>query len=178
MSWVAGTTGREYSYGAKIGKPIWYSPFQSNQSAFNQTTLVASGNYHVVGVDDGASGGKAYISNTGSTRTNATVVTAPNVLPVPFKFNYAKVVLKSKLTSEQAIDLSLFNSEGLTIKASDTKSYSASNPRRTFNFGPKVSGTMVTDFEDIYALINPQGGAVVQRVVIYGTPLADYTAKT
>lgn len=178
MKWVAGTSGREYAYGAKIGKPIWYTPFQSNQSAFNQTTLVCSGNYDVVGVDDGASGGKAYISNTGTTRTNATVVTAPNVLPQPFKFDYAKVVLKSKLTTGQAIDLILQNSEGIEIKASDTKYYSASNPTRTFIFLPKRSTTQVTDFEDIVCIINPQGGAVVQRVVIYGTPLADYTAKT
>lgn len=178
MSWVAGTSGQEYSYGAKIGKPILYSPFQSNQSAFNQTTLVASGNYHVVGVDDGASGGKAYISNTGSSRTNATVITAPNVLSIPFRFAYAKVTLKSKLTTGQAIDLILQNSEGIEIKASDTKSYSVSNPRRTFIFGPKKDSVQVEDFEDIVAQINPQGGAVVQRVVVYGTPLADYTEKS
>lgn len=178
MKWVAGISGREYAYGAKIGKPIWYSPFQSNQSSFNQTTLVCAGAYDVVGVDDGAGGGKAYISNTGSTRTSATVVTAPNILPQPFKFNYAKVVLKSKLTTGQAIDLQLFNSEGIEIKASDTKSYSASNPTRTFIFNPKKSATQVQDFEDIVAYINPQLGAVVQRVIIYGTPLADYTAKS
>lgn len=178
MKWVAGTSGREYAYGAKVGKPIWYSPFQSNQSAFNQTTLACSGIYDIVGVDDGASGGKAYISNTGTTRSSATVVTAPNVLPVPFKFNYAKVTLKSKLTTGQAIDLYLQNSEGLEIKASDTKSYSASNPIRTFIFKPKKSATQVMNFEDIVAYINPQNGAVVQRVVVFGTPLEDYTANT
>lgn len=178
MKWVAGTSGREYAYGAKIGKPIWYSPFLSNQSAFNQTTLVCSGNYDVVGVDDGAGGGRAYISNTGSTRTSATVVTAPSILPQPFKFNYAKVVLKSKLTTGQAVDLVLQNSEGIEIKASDTKSYSASNPVRTLIFLPKKSATQVQDFEDIVCQINPQLGAVVQRVVIYGTPQADYTAKS
>lgn len=178
MKWVAGTSGREYAYGAKIGKPIWYSPFQSNQSSFNQTTLVCAGPYDVVGVDDGAGGGKAYISNTGSTRTSATVVTAPSILPQPFKFNYAKVVLKSKLTTGQAVDLVLQNSEGIEIKASDTKSYSASNPVRTLIFLPKKSATQVQDFEDIVCQINPQLGAVVQRVVIYGTPQADYTAKS
>lgn len=178
MKWVAGTSGREYAYGAKIGSPIWYAPFQSNQSSFNQTTLVCSGNYDIVGVDDGAGGGKSYISNTGSTRTNATVITAPNILPMPFKFNYAKVVLKSKLTTGQAIDLVLQNSEGIEIKASDTKSYSASNPTRTFIFMPKKSATQVQDFEDIVCQINPQGGAVVQRVVVYATPLVDYTAKS
>lgn len=178
MKWVAGTSGREYAYGAKVGKPIWYSPFQSNQSAFNQTTLACSGNYDVVGVDDGASGGRAYISNTGSTRSSATVLTAPNVLPQPFKFAYAKVVLKSKLTTGQVIDLSLYNSEGIEIKASDAKSYSASNPTRTFIFMPKKDATQVTNFEDIVAYINPQNGAVVQRVVVFGTPLEDYTANS
>lgn len=176
MEWAtSGSAARVYAYGSKIGKPIWYAPFQSNQSGFLQTTLVASGEYRYVGVDDLASGGKGYVLNSGTTRTNATVQTAPNVLPQPFTFSHAKVVLKSKLTSGQAVDLVLTNSEGINIKASDTQSYSASNPKKTLLFRAKSSQPNAIEFEDIIATINPQGGAIVQRVVVYGVPKHDYS---
>lgn len=179
MYWASiGAGARVYAYGSKIGKPILFAPYQTTQSNNLHTTFIASGSYFYAGLDAGTNTTKAYVHNSGTTRANATILTAPNVLPFPFKFNYAKVVLKSKLSSGQAIDLYLQNSEGLYIKASDTQSYSASNPRRTFYFKPVFSAGAVQDFEDIVCAINPQGGAVVQRVVIYGTPLSDYTAKS
>lgn len=179
LYWASVSSGAKvYAYGAKVGKPIFFAPYQTTGSDNLHTTFIVSGNYFYAGLDAGTNTTKMYVLNSGSTRTNATVQTAPNVLPYPFKFAHAKVVLKSKLTSGQAIALTLTNSEGLSIMASTTKSYSASNPIRSFIFKPAYTANQVQDFEDIYATINPQGGAVVQRVVIYGTPLKDYSEKS
>jgi len=165
-----------YGFGSKIGKPVWFAPHISNASSYVQNTVCSSGDYIYVGVDDGASGGRAYVLNSGSTRSSATILTTPKVLAQPHKFLYAKVVLKSKLTTGQSIALALYDSEGNSIMANTTYAYNASYLKKSFKFEPKSQSGGVQEFEDIYLQVNPQVGAIVQRVTIYGTPINDNSA--
>lgn len=178
MYWASVQQGAfVYAYGSKIGKPILFVPYQVSQSDNLLTTFIASGSYFYAGLDAGTNTTKMYVLNASAAISSATVGTAPNVLPNPFKFAYAKITLKQKMIPGETVDLLLTNSEGLIIKGSDPKSYSASNPKRTFYFGPKYDVGLVEDFEDIVAYITTSS-VIIQRVVVYGIPLFDNTEKS
>ncbi len=170
MYWASASSGAKiYAYGAKIGTPILFAPFQTTGSDNLHTTLISSGTSFYAGLTAGTNTTKIYIHNTGSTRTNASVTTVPLQLAQPWKFSYAKVVLKDVLSSGQAIALTINNGAGTSILPVTTKQFSVDGAKKTFIFQP--AGGTIREFEDISVIVNPQGGAVVQRVCIYGTPI-------
>jgi hypothetical protein len=174
LYWASASTGqRVYGYGAKIGNPILFSPFQSGQGDQLHTTFLASGNYFYSGVTAGTGVTKMQVLNSGSTRGNATVSTAYTPLSLPYKVSYVKVVLKTKFITDQAVAITLYNSDGDTLMDTQTKSYSVDGAKKTFIFYPKQTATSPTFFDDLSVVVNPQNGAIVQRVTVYGTPVSD-----
>lgn len=172
--WCSPTSGAVvFAYGAKIGKPIMYSPYQISGSDNLLTALVASGTYFFASLDAGTNTPKVYVQNSGSTRNNLTIETVPANLDQSYKIAYVKVVLKQKMTSGQALALSLFNGADETIMTTNTQSYSANKRKKSIIFKPKPTTSSIKDFDDIYAVINPQGGAEVARVCVYGYPASD-----
>jgi hypothetical protein len=162
------TNPQMYAYGATVGSPILFSPFSIANSASLPVVGIGSGNYSYATIADA----KMYVYNSGTTRTNLTAEMVPAPLSNPWRFLYAKVVLKSKLSSGQQIAISIHDSEGNLILNTTTKSFASNGAKKTFKI--ELDGTQtVTEFEDIQVSINPQGGAVVQRVTIYGVPIDD-----
>lgn len=160
-----------YAYGHLAGSNtnIFYSPYNTHTTTASQTCLSFSAGT----VFAGTSTPKLFAHNVGSTGGNATVQIAPIRFSQPIRYGYAKVTLKNKLSSGQAITFSVATAGGSVISDSETKSYSATNPKRTFKFDlkPATGSTSIT--EDLTFTINPQAGAIVERVAIYGTPLDD-----
>lgn len=175
LYWGTNSVGsRIYGYGADVGKPILFAPHQTF-SGNAHTTLVASGTSFYAGITTGNNPTSyIFVHNTGTTRSNASVATVPSQLAQPWSFSYARVVLKSVLTSGQAVALTINNGDGTVIMDTTTKSFSTDPNKKTFLFHPKPSSGSVQQFDDIYFTINPQGGAVVQKVIIYGKPKGEF----
>lgn len=162
-----------YAYGSKFGKPILYAPFRNGGSDNLNTALVASGTYFVMATDAGTNTPKVWLQNSGSTRTGATLITAVRQLLQPYTFSYAKVTLKSPLTSGDSFILSLFNANGSVIMDSSTKAFGTDGAKKSFIFQPNNPADGVKNFEDIYLSITAVDDATVQRVTIYGIPIDD-----
>lgn len=176
--WIDGSNnglynGSVYAYGnPTLGlTKIFYQPhLNSNAGQSNQQTCIA-----VVGeqlwVADASP--KIYVQNTGSTRGTATISSLDTIYLQPYRYELTKVVLSQPLSSGQSVTCVVTGANGSkTISASETKSYSASNPRQVLIF--KTSPTALTEnkFEDMRVGITTTG-ATIQRVTVYGTPLDD-----
>lgn len=163
------TSSKIYAYGAKIGKPILFNPYYSSSGTDTHIALVSSGNYFISSTNNP----RLYLLNSGTTRTNSVVSTVVNVLNQPFSLSYIKVVLKTPLTSGQSITISLYNGHGLPISESNTKSYSSIGAKQTIKFDITSAATSVKQFEEFYLNITSNLGLKVQRISVYGIPIAD-----
>jgi len=172
MYWASGSIGSKiYGYGSKIGKAILFSPYQSSGGSDLHKAFISSGTYFVATTDNP----NAYLHNSGSTRSNATVSTVTEQLVQPYSLSYIKVTLQTPLISGQAFAVSVFNGAGSVLSDTVTKSFTAGGAKQTFIIQPNLSASSIKSFEDMYVLVNPQSGVVVQRVSVYGLPVDDYT---
>lgn len=165
--WGDGETNGQYVY-ANRGN-AFYIPYITHGSSAKHTALNFSSGVLFAGIDTP----KVYVLNTGTTRGNATAQTANIVLSGLYKLSYIKVTLKEKMSSGQAVSVNLFNSDDDTIMDTNTKSFTTLGAKKTLKFDPKPGAIPISQFEDFYLQINPQGGATVQRVVVYGIPCGD-----
>jgi hypothetical protein len=178
LVWVVPTIqGAVYMYGSLIGKPILFSPYTSSGSTDLGNALVALASKVITSTTatGGSSGPSVYLHNTGSTRANSSVKNATEHLGRPYALSYIKATLFSPFSSGQALALSAFDSASRTIMDVNTKSYSATNPHKDLIFLPLPVAGSITAFEDLALTINPQGGAVVERVTVYGVPQDEAT---
>lgn len=166
--WGDGATNGQNVY-ANRGS-TFYVPYITHGTSAKHTSL----NYSAGVLFAGTSTPRFYILNAGTTRGNATAQTVNIVLSAPYTFSYVKVVLKERMSSGQAVAISVFNSEGTVISDTDTKDFATFGAKKTLKFDRKVpTSNGVERFEDFYLQINPQGGATIERVVFYGFPADD-----
>lgn len=176
MYWASTATGAKvYAYGSKIGSPIVFSPYQSTTSTNLHTAITSSGDYFVTSVTAGGDVPKVFLHNSGSTYAQAVVSSATRQLVQPYRNHATKITLKSPLSSGQTVALSLYNGNGDRIGNAEAKSFSTYGAKKTLLFTPQSTTGSVTQFEDIYAEITSTGGAVVQRLAVYGVPINDLT---
>lgn len=172
MYWASGATGsRIYAYGSKIGKSILFSPYQSSGGSDLQKALISSGTYFVATTTQP----NTYLHNSGSTRSNSSLQTVTTQLVQPYSLSYIKVTLQKPLSSGQAIAISVHNGAGGLLSDTTTKQFSVDGAKQTFIFPVTPSASSIKSFEDITISVNPQAGAVVQRVCVYAVPTDDFS---
>lgn len=172
LYWASGATGAQvYAYGSKIGTSRLFNPYQSSGSSDLHTALVSSGSYFM----SSTTAPSVFLLNSGSTRSNATVQTVTTPLSQPYKFAYLKVTLKSPMSAGMAIGTGVYNGNGSVIMDTNTKSFSINGAKQTLIFEPKSVTNAFNVFEDVAVLVNPQAGAIIQRVALYGYPTDDYS---
>lgn len=188
MYWTSPVTGAKvHAYGAKIGKPIWFTPYQVSQNDNLLSAFAVSGPYFYASVDAGSNSPKVYVLNDESVdetkaesdRSNVTIETVPISLPQPFRIAYTKVVLKESLSLSlsQGVGIGVFNAADESIDQIQYQFASAAKRRKSIIFKPKgVKG--VINFEDIYLFINAVSGAIISRVCVYAFPEDDNAQKT
>jgi hypothetical protein len=114
------------------------------------------------------------INNIGTTRANLTVHTAIFQLSATHKLDYIKVTLKAPMSSGHAVDVGMYDANSSIIKGiTDTTSRATHGAKKTLIFKPTGEAGTVQQFEDFYLSLNPQGGAAIQRVAVYATPIDD-----
>lgn len=173
--WIDGGTDTTkkhyvYAYGNPYGgQKIFYVPYQDTGADQLQKVLTMSGDNIWVGGDTP----KIYVHNTGSTQGNATIKTIDITMPETHRFEYAKVVLREPMSSGMSVQfLASTQNDGKFI-ASETKSYSASNPRQVLKFNKSQVSADNGLFENIRATVVLTGGACIQRLTVYATPIND-----
>lgn len=167
------STNQMYAYGSKIGKSIVFSPYQTTSSDNLNVALCVSGNYFIASLDAGTNVPKIYLHNSGTTRNNTTALTTITPLIQPHSLSYIKVVLKAPLSAGQEINTSLYNGNGDVISDVVSKTFASLGAKKTFKVEVSPTASSVKEFEDIYVSINVVGGAIVQRVAVYGVPISD-----
>lgn len=170
--WGDGATNGQNVYAIKEG--VLYAPYISHGSTFSHTALKYGGDDTVWAATTGP---HLYAHNVGSTRGNATLQTSIQQLSFPAKLSYIKVTLKTAMSAGMAVSMSMFDSNGTVIMTTNTKSYSASGALKNILFLPLPTTGSVQQFEDFYLQINPQGGANIQRVTVYGEAIDDHFQK-
>ncbi|HUC20403.1 MAG TPA: hypothetical protein VMR98_02830, partial [Candidatus Polarisedimenticolaceae bacterium] len=100
--------------------------------------------------------------------------------PQPYKFEWAKVVLKDKLSSGQSVSLSIHSQDNNAgISANQSVGYSASNPQQTMIFTPTLESNPADVFEELSdVVLGTVGGAVVERFEIWATPTDPNSQRT
>lgn len=162
-----------FAYGATIGKPIVYSPFITTQVVSNNqhSAFCSVGDKFLAATTEPA----LYLHNSGSTRGNAVIENAAELLDQPFQYSHTKVTLRDKMTSGQSVSLSLINGTGDTITGTVTKSFGVDGAKKDMVFLPAPAAGTVNNFEEVVALIQPAAGATIKRVAVYGIPQDDAT---
>jgi hypothetical protein len=168
--WAAAENTVERIYAIR-GQTL-YSPYLTNSSSYTHAALITYGDLLLVA----DSQPKIYIHNAGSTRAIVEVQTATTVFGQPFLLGYVKVTLKTAMSSGQSVTIALFDSGGnSSIMNTSTKSYTNDGALRSMIFNPSPAAGSVLQFEDIFLYASTAGGAVIERITVYGTPSTDNT---
>ncbi len=169
LYWAASAIGgRVWAFGALVGKPIVYNPYQTTSGSDTHTGLCTVSDQLLA-----ATTTQVVLHNYGSTRAGSTIQNATQNLDAPFTFSYAKVVLKDPLSSGQSVALSVYDSNSRVLLDTTTKTFTTFGAKKDLVFKPTGSSGGVKRFDDIYISLTVTGGCAVKRVAIYGTPVGD-----
>lgn len=179
LYWVDGNSnvilnGNIYAYGNPIkgAQKIFYTPYLNGGTVNAQTALAVVGDQFWVANADP----KVYVQNTGSTRATMAITTLETLLDQPFRYDGTKVSLNQPLTSGQTVEVIALSGNGVFQQSIETKSYNAANPKQTFFFKKTIlagGGPNQDKMENLRLQILTTGGAAVQRIAAYATPLDD-----
>ncbi len=173
LYWLgSGAAARLFAYGAKVGKPILFNPLNFTSSDNLALALTSSGGYFVAALDAGTNTPKVYLHDTNGTGVSSSATTVPTPLNQTYKFEYAKIVLKSPLSSGQSLTLGIYNANGGLIMDNTSKSYAINGEKQTLIFLPKPLPGSFSQFEEL-SLVIGEIGAIIRRISVYGTPLPD-----
>ena len=170
--WTGQSNGSVYAYGSLFPgmKKVFYQPFASN---YTSSAITNNGtNFYM-----GTSGTDNFlrVTGTGSARNTGSVITAPIVLPNPYKFAFAKVVMQQPLDASASVDVSVNSNNGnKVVTASNTKAFSQVGSKQSLIFERKSSGGAdPAVFEDFQLLLS--SNRAVARVELWAYPVDDYS---
>lgn len=170
LYWGAGSIGaRIYGYGATVGNPILFNPYVASGGSDLIVALASSGTYLVSSTDLP----KAYLLNSGSTRSNATFQTATTPLPVPYQLSYVKISLSAPLSSGQEVYMNISNGNSGVISDTVSKAFSVVGAKQTLKFEVTSAVNNFKTFEEFVLTVSAIAGATIQRITVYGIPLED-----
>lgn len=165
IHWVA-EDNNTYAYGSLMSgqKKIFYSPYYT---ASNQYCITNNGSNFYIGCD--GSNQMLLITGTGSTRSLAALKTAQQFLPSAYKYAYAKVILKSKLTSGGSVYFGMTTSDG-NITFAVTKTYAEIGAKQSiiFNLTNDITAS-VKEFNDFKLTVG--SNQTIARVEVWATPI-------
>lgn len=165
IHWVA-EDNNTYAYGSLMSgqKKIFYSPYYT---ASNQYCITNNGSNFYIGCD--GSNQMLLITGTGSTRPLAALTTAQQFLPSAYKYAYAKVILKSKLTSGGSVYFGMTTSDG-NITFGVTKTYAEIGAKQSIIFNLTNDTTAsVKEFNDFKLTVG--SNQTIARVEVWATPI-------
>lgn len=162
-----------YSYGHKYrGSPILYTPHTVHSSDNVNAALTMSGDYLYAAITAGTNTPKVKALAYGTTRDNMSVITVEQHLPQPYSFSHAKVTLRSPMSEGMAVSISGYRGTD-NIWLTTTRSFTTNGAFKSLRIPYTPVATPIRDFDSFSIMVTAEGGAVVDRVTIYGYPIDD-----
>jgi len=167
-------------------KPIFFTPSFHETTSFETTAFLpftydtANSYYFIACAESDGSNPKLFRfyttgSEAGATRTTASLKVSDIHLPQPYKFEYAKIVLRDPISSGQSVSFSMqAQGEGVTVSSSQTFNTVG---KQTFIYYPSPAASTPEYIEEICNLSISSTKAVIERFEIWGTPVTQQQAK-
>jgi len=175
LYWVNGVSdavknGNVFAYGNPTTglQKIFYNPYSFNGTGLHNIIQVVGEQLWIATAEP-----KMHIVNTSSGVGTGVIATLNQIMPNLFRYEYTKIVLAVPLSSGQSVTfLAVTGGGGNAVSSSETKSYSATNPKQTLIFRRIAGVNTLQRFEDIRLSITVVGASIV-RVTTYATSLDD-----
>jgi hypothetical protein len=167
--WCGVTNNKIFGYGSKVigQKKVFIQPYGT---ASAPQVILLSGSKVYVGTN--GNNQMLVVLNTGSTRGSATLATANTLLDTPFKFAFAKVILKNKLATGCSVGFGL-NSQDESAKISNfvTKTFAEIGAKQSilFNISNDASNSAKM-FNEISVTCTVTKSSV-QKIEVWGYPI-------
>ena len=169
LYWCGQTNNKIYAFGSLTSgtKKIFYQPYSSGGVS---SAITNNGVQFYVGTSSNSQMLK--VLNTGTTRTLTTSATASTFLPQPYKFAFARVVMKSKLTTGGQVYLGIANNDG-NITFAQTKLFTNIGAKQSILFTLENDTTAsVKEFNDFKLTIG--SNQAIAKVEFWATPIDNY----
>lgn len=171
LLWCGETNGKIYGFGSRLSgqKKVFTQPYSASSAP---QAIHFSGDKVYVGTN--GSNQMLLVFNTGTTRSESTLSTVNIPLDNPFKFAFAKIILKNKLTSGGSVGFGL-KSQDNSAKISDfvTKTYAEIGAKQSIIFNVKVdAANNVKIFNEMTVLCTTN--RAIQKIEVWGYPIDNY----
>lgn len=169
LFWCGTTNNKIYAFGSLITgmKKVFYQPYSASGVP---SAIANNGTLFYVGTSSASK--MLAVLNTGSTRTLTTVATTPIFLPQSYKFAYAKVTMKAKLSTGGQVYLGMTNTDG-NITYATTKLYSTIGAKQSIIFNIENDTTAsVKEFNDFVLTVG--SNQLIAKVEVYAFPIDSY----
>ncbi len=167
LLWGYSGSGSVYGYGTSIsgGTKIFFQPYTA--ALGNITALAYIGSVLFIATDN-----PSVYRMSGTTRNNSTIKISNLTFETPYKFEYAKAVLRDEIASGQSIALQIHSKNGSKVVSDlDTFNFTTSPGKQTIIFPRKPTGTSDVDsFEELSSITLTLGAIPLERFEIWATP--------
>jgi hypothetical protein len=163
-----------YAYGNPITgrQKIFYQPYIQSVADFLNTCLVSIGNQFVMGCNQP---GLFFFNVSGNARGNVIVKSLDTNMEQPYTYDFTKVDLTQPLAVGQTVELVASSASGTNTVSNEIKNYNSAKPKQSLLFRRDVNGgsNLQEKFVDLTITAVASGGAVIQRIATYASPLED-----
>lgn len=170
MYWCGETNAKVYAFGSKVAgaKKVFFQPFNPSS---NPTCILTSGDNVYIGSD--GNNQMLFVLNASNPKSSTAFSTCYFPLEQPFKFAYAKIVMKSKLATDGSVTFGM-NSLAGEITNSSTKVFSTIGAKQSIIFTREsdAGNPPVANFNEFnFSLSSNQS---VSKIEIWAYPVDNY----
>ncbi len=172
---IDATTGKNeiWGYGSPIvglGKVLFKMSDGSNENGGVTLAVTSERIFSSHGQADAGNGVEEFL--TGTAAQAATVTVAGIVLPKPYRFAFARIVLNKDLATGDEVTLQIKNDNQTAgyILPRTTRSFTVDGARSILKYQPGADAVTRPVFDQIDALSIVNKGAEIKRVEIWATP--------
>lgn len=168
--WCGSTNQKILAFGSKVSgaKKVFFQPFSNSA---NPTCISTSGNNVYIGSN--GTNAMLRVFNSSQTKQSFSLTSCYLPLSQPFKFAFAKVVMKNKLSSGKSVTFAMNSLIG-KITNSSTKAFSQIGAKQSILFTPQSdSGSpSVANFQEFN--FNLSSNETISKLEIWAYPIDNY----
>lgn len=170
LFWCGQTNGKIYAFGSLVSglKKVFYQPY-----AVGATPSAITNNGTEFYVGTSGANQMLRVLNTGSTRSLTSSTTASSYLPQPYRFAFARVVMKSKLATGGQVYFGITNNNGERISNFRTKTFSETREKQSILFNLENDTTAsIKEFNDFKLSVGSNQS--IAKVELWAYPIDNY----
>lgn len=173
--WCGQSNAVIYAYGSLFPgmKKIFYQPFNSTHTP---STLGFNGSKFYIGTS--GTDNFLQVSDTGTTRNTGSVITAPILLPQPYKIAYVKVIMRNLFASGDSINVYMSSQNANEeVLSSNSQTFTQVGSRQVIIFDKHLPGGAHTSEADVFEdfQLTVISNKAVAKVEVWATPVDSQT---